>query len=105
MTQVSGFLYNDVAIAVVIEVVKVRTTKPRGLNGYLHLIRFRRRETAVFLYENHVNRRIKMYADEVTNYSEIFYAVQDRSPYSRTGSLKMAVYSIRLCHDNIWTLY
>jgi hypothetical protein len=52
-----------------------------------------------------VNRRIKIYPDEVTHYSEIFYAVQNRSPHGRIGRLNMAVYSIGLCHDVIWSFY
>jgi hypothetical protein len=49
MTQCQGFLHNDVAIAEMVEVVKVGATEPRGLNNNLHFIRARRWEAAIFL--------------------------------------------------------
>jgi hypothetical protein len=102
MTQCQGFLHNDVAIAVVIEVVEVRTAEASGLNSNLHLIGSWRWEAAVFLHMYHVSRRIKIYPDEATHYSEIFNAMQDRSPNSGIGHFATAVYNTRVRHDHIW---
>jgi hypothetical protein len=56
MAQRQGLLHNDVAIAVMIEVVKVRATESGGLDSNLHFIRSWRRKAAILLYESHVSR-------------------------------------------------
>lgn len=72
MSQRQWFLYKDVAIAEMIEIMKVRSTKTGSLNGDLHLIRPWRLESSIFLPEYYNELSDHNTSGNFTYYPQIF---------------------------------
>lgn len=78
VAQGQGLADDDVAIAVVVEVVQVGAAKARGLYGDLDLVAGRCRQDALFLEGSSQRQNSRLRGEVVLYHSEILRAVQHR---------------------------
>jgi hypothetical protein len=79
MSKCEGFSHKNIAIAVVVKVMEIRTTESGTQNGNLHFIRPRRFEDVILLHHHHhhISSSIQLVSNESTYYPQILDSMED----------------------------